>query len=378
MTEELSQLIKSRVGSDINTSGLAVFESISLNTKPLPGKDGTIHENAVITPLTLQQMADHINNGGHLPLISDHQLMGEPKGRVFSAGVMYGERGEIELRTLFYLDSTEERLVAKLNAGSLDEVSVSFMPTVFRCSACSWDYFSATANFDNLLDRTCANGHKIGHNGVHAELDGLADFIEVSLVARGAADQPKIVGQSQSRLAPATALRLVARGFDQNSLLVQATRGVSPVAEFNPNEFVTQLATAQAGVITLTAERDAVRAELAAAQTVVTSTQTELAAAVAEADALKAQLAEQPANDTDAAVAFMRAQLSKLKVAKGESEPALEGLPGTVAELEAEIRSLTADLTAILPVGGVSNPARTEPTASLASSSNAFRTSKQA
>lgn len=368
MTEELSRLIKERVGQDVETGGLAVFESISLNTRPLPGKNGTIHENAVITSVTLQQMADHINNGGHLPLISDHQLMGEPKGRVFSAKVLYGSRGDLELRTLFYLDPTEARLIQKLNAGSLDEVSVSFMPTEFRCSACGWDYFSPNSSFDNLLDRTCANGHVIGTDGVHAELIGLSDFIEVSLVARGAADEPKIVGQSDSRLAPATALRLVARGFDQNSLLVQATRGVSPVADFDTNALITELSTSKAGVITLTAQLEATNIELASTKTQLETSQAALAAAI------EANLnAEVKPNETEAAVSFLRLQLSHLKVAKGEAEPALDSLPNTVAELEAAIRGITADLTAILPVGGVALSNNETPSNQSARTSSAFR-----
>lgn len=380
MTSELSQLIKDRVGPDIDTTGLAVFEAISLNTRPLPGKDGTIHENAVITSLTLQQMADHINSGRHLPLISDHQLMGEPKGRVFSAKTMYGKRGEVELRTLFYLDPTEARLIAKLNAGSLDEVSVSFMPTEFRCSTCGWDYFSAEASYDNLLERTCANGHTIGTNGTHAQLNGLADFIELSLVARGAADEPKIVGQSDSKLAPASALRLVARGFDTNSLLVQATRGVSQVAEFDANKFVTELSEARASVITLTAERDAAKAQVTAITAERDALQTQLTAAeearAAAETALAAANENAAPNETDAAVAFMRAQLSKLKVAKGEAEPDLATLPGTVAELEAEIRGITADLTVILPTGGVTSSNPQSEAGNVRLTSTAFRIKK--
>lgn len=382
MTEELSQLIKDRVGQDVETSGLAVFEAISLNTRPLPGKDGTIHEDARITQLTLQQMADHINLGNHLPLISDHQLMGEPKGRVFSARAMYGERGDFELRTLFYLDPTESRIISKLNAGSLDEVSVSFMPTQFRCSACGWDYFSPEASFDNLLDRTCANGHEIGTDGVHAELNGLADFIELSLVARGAADKPKIVGGSESKLAPATALRLVAKGFDQNSLLVQATRGVSQVADFDANKFLTDLAAAQTNVITLTAERDQAASQVTELTGQVSGLETQVTDLTAERDALQTQITElsnedAPANETDAAVSFLRAQLQKLTVAKGEDEPELDQLPSTVAELEQEIRGLTSDLTAILPVGGVAQTPNPENKGNVALNSSAFRTNKK-
>ena len=93
MTPELSALIQKAVGPDVSTEGFAVFEAIALNSNPLPGKDGTIFEKATIAPLTLQQMADSIASGNHLPLISDHQLMGEPKGRVFYAALDYANYG---------------------------------------------------------------------------------------------------------------------------------------------------------------------------------------------------------------------------------------------------------------------------------------------
>src|SRR3546814_4370075 len=100
-------------------------------------------------------MADHIKNGGHLTLIADHQLTGEPKGRVFDAELLFNNVNDIELRVLFYLDPTERRLIAKLNAGSLDEVSVSFFPTQFLCSECGWDYLGPDSNVSNLMEKTC-------------------------------------------------------------------------------------------------------------------------------------------------------------------------------------------------------------------------------
>src|SRR5690606_3498634 len=148
-----------------------------------------------------------------LPLMSDHELFGEPKGRMFHAGLNYGEDGEIELRALFYLDETEEKLIKKLDSASLDEVSVSFLASSMLCSECGWDYFQFGTS-ENFNTRTCENGHTIGEDGVHAELVGLNQFIELSLVARGAADKPKIVGKSQSKLAPQSTYRLAARGFD--------------------------------------------------------------------------------------------------------------------------------------------------------------------
>lgn len=346
ITPELSALIKERVDPDIDTSGLAIFEAIALNTKPLTGKNGTIFEKAVIAPVTLRQMADSIRNGNHLPLISDHQLMGEPKGRVFDADLFYGEGGDLQLRALFYLDPTEQDLITKLNAGSLDEVSVSFLPTQFLCSDCLWDYLGPEASWENMMSRTCANGHTIGEDGVHANLVGLSEFIELSLVARGAADNAKIVGRSQSKLQPAMFARLQARGFDTESLIVRASKGEHEVS-FDTNALITQLTESQASVIDLTRRH-------AAAEAQVTSLTAERDTAVARVAELETELSTAKqgsrADEAEAALAFLKDVRAKLAAAhKNEAQA-----PETVAELIADIKTMTSDLTAILPTGGVS------------------------
>lgn len=360
MTPALSALITGAVGVDVDTSKLSVFETIALNTLPLPGKTGTLFEGAVVEPITLLQMVDSVNAGNHLPLIADHELMGAPKGRAFHAGLNYGEDG-VEMRQLFYLDETEADLISKLDAGSLDEVSVSFLSTQFLCSACGFDYMGDESTQDNIWDRTCGNGHVIGTDGVHGRMVGLNQFIELSLVARGAADKPKIVGKSASKLAPETTLRLAAKGFEPNALVVQASRG----KEFTMDtaKLVADFATASASVATLTLEKGqaetratALEADLTTARTRVGELETELAAEKAKApegaDENAAVLAER-----DEAVELMQGQLNTLLTATGK--PKLEGdaLPSKVADLKAQISTLTADLTAILPVGGKSQSA---------------------
>jgi hypothetical protein len=120
LTPQLQQLIKDRVGEDVNLDGIAVFEAISLNNKPLPGKKGSLWEGAVATPLTLKQIKDHINGGGHDPALQlNHDMVGYlPAGRVFDAGLDYAADGSFELRTLFYLDATEAELASKIDRAS--------------------------------------------------------------------------------------------------------------------------------------------------------------------------------------------------------------------------------------------------------------------
>ncbi len=359
MTPALSALITGAVGEDVDTSKLSVFETIALNTLPLPGKQGSLFEGAVVEPITLLQMVDSVNSGNHLPLIADHEMMGAPKGRAFHAGLNYGDDG-VEMRQLFYLDETEGALISKLDAGSLDEVSVSFLSTQFLCSACGFDYMEE-GDSDNVFTRTCGNGHEIGTDGVHGRMVGLNQFIELSLVARGAADKPKIVGKSASKLAPETTLRLAAKGFEPHALVVQASRGKEMTMD--TAKLVADFATATASVATLTLEKgqaetraSTLEADLATARTRVGELETELAAEKAKqpegADEAAAVLTER-----DEAVELMQGQLNNLLVATGK--PKLEGdaLPAKVADLKAQITAVTADLTAILPVDGVSKGA---------------------
>ena len=360
MTPELSARIKAAVGEDVETEGLAVFECIALNTNPLPGKGGTIFESARIPVLTLQQMASSLESGKHIPLISDHQLMGEPKGRAFAGELHMGEDGITpELRILFYLDSTEDRLITKLNVGTLDEVSVQFLSTQFICSACGWDYFGGEALNENFRERTCANGHTIGTDGVHAQLVGLDKFLELSLVARGAADNPKIVGRSKSKLQPTSQqLRLAASGIEIDGLVCEASTGEETVSTtpLDFNKLTADLVSARVSEGALTASNTALNSQVA---TLTTSTETltaSLSAAEADVARLTTELAEavaKPSNqaDYDAAIVFLGEVLTGVLNASGAEVPA--ELPKTVAELKAEIVKNTSELTAILPVGGV-------------------------
>lgn len=371
MTPELSAQIKAAVGEDVDTENLAVFEAIALNTKPLPGKNGSIFEQATIMPITLNQMAISLNSGKHIPLISDHQLMGEPKGRVFAGGIEYAPDGGLELRVLFYLDPTEQTLIAKLNAGTLDEVSVQFLSSQFLCSACGWDYFGPEKSFENFNTRTCANGHTIGEDGTHAELVGLDTFLELSLVARGAADTPKIIGKSASKLAPATKLRLAASGVEIDGLVCRGIAGESPVADpIDFTKLTSDLVTAQVGVATLTADKTALTASLADAGTQVVSLTAEVADLTAKLTAAEAA----PTNEADYQIAltFLKDVFTKVATAAGKTDEA----PATVALLQAGILEMTSDLTAILPVGGVAAAAGSDSNDKPAIVASAFSTRK--
>jgi len=364
MTPALEAMIKAAVGQDVDPSGFAVFETIMLNTKPLPGKRGALFEQAVVQPITLKEMVDAINGGNHLPLVADHEMLGAPKGRLFHAALDF-EDASLTMRGLFYLDQTETTLIAKINAGVLDEVSVAFMSREFNCSECGWDYFAPGIDRDHIYARVCANGHQIGVGGVHGEMVGLAQFVETSLVARGAADKPKIVGKSQSKLAPEGIKLLAANGFETDELVVQASLGKKEdtMSDATIAALTAQLTTLSADKGGLTAqltaatgERDTARTELATARTELTTATATIATLTAERDTALQRPEATVATERDEAVAFLHEQLDHLMVAKGEKKLEGDARFKTVAELKTKIGELTANLTSILPVGGKSNP----------------------
>lgn len=354
MTQELASLIKSAVGQDVDPTNFAVFEAIALNTKPLPGKRGSIFERAVTPYITLSQMVTFINAGNHLPIIADHELSGAPKGRFFHAGLNQTEDGP-EMRALFYLDPTEENVISKLNAGSLDEVSVQFLPSAILCSECSFDYIEAGTT-ENLSTRTCANGHVIGEDGVHAELVGLGQFVELSLVARGAADKPKIVGKSEAKLAPENTYRLAARGFEPDALVVRASMGQED-SMTDTAKLMSDLVDTKTELVVLTRDSASKDNQIVSLTADKTSLEAQVVALTTERDTALAATGipedyQATKDERDAAVALMGAQYDRLLVASAKPKVEGDARPKTVAEFSAAIEELTNGLTAILPVGG--------------------------
>lgn len=364
LTPDLEATIRQAVGPDVSLDGIAIFEAIALNTLPLTGKRGTLFESAQVSYLTLKQMADNINGGNHLPLMFDHNMEGAPFGRVFSAALNLNDQGNAELRTLFYVDPTETQLISKLNSGTADEVSVNFLASQIMCSECEFDYRGDDATFANLMDRTCPDGHVVGTDGVHVRLIGLAEFVELSVVSRGAANNAKIVGKSQSKLA--TPLQqLAAKGFEVDKFYLTASRGE---LEVDLEKIVTQLTEKSA-------ELGALNLKLTASDEKVANLTAQLTDAQARVTDLERQLGDTTLKDErDAALAFLNDIYGKLATAAGETD--VKPL-ATTAELKAGIEKYNDKLTAILPIGGVSNKNREESGAQFKSNAaSAFKVSK--
>ena len=251
-------------------------------------------------------------------------------GKLFHADVFSNVADGVvsaELRVLFYLDPTEQERITKLNAGVIDEVSVGFIGSELLCSVagCGFDYIGQDSGVQNILDKTCADGHVIGENGVHLKVNGLGAFYETSLVTRGAANNPKIIGRSASKLAaPPATYRLAAKGFEVDALVLNATLGE---ADVDLTAVLAQLTTKTVEHATLVATSAVTDAKLAAVE-----------ATVAAAN-LKASTAE-------AALTAKEAELVALQAAAGDAE-----------KNAAEVIELRTKLAVLLPAGGAAEAA---------------------
>lgn len=347
-TPFITALLKKTLGEEADTAALPVFEVVATSSRALKKKG--LYDKAVITPLTLAQMAAWVNREA-IPFMQDHNMEGSPKGKFFYAEMMQ-DSGVPELRGMFYLDPTETELISKANTGTMDEVSVGFLPSSIKCSACKWDYMAAlrAGNYEPLLSLTCENGHKLNKDGVHALVDGLEDFMELSAVSRGAAPNSKIIGNDNAKLGEHIH-KLAASGFDVNDLYLTASVSEGE-DEVDLTELVTQLSATKAESIALQA-----RAETA--ETSVTALTARADTAEARVTELEAELsaakeATAPTEDAaalEAAQSFLAEQFKAVLNASGKTDEV--EVPGTVAELIAGINDHRARLSAILPIGGV-------------------------
>lgn len=220
-TDEILAQIERITGTAIAASDIVVFEASVANTRPL-NKMGSIFNQGRITEDTLRQMASALNSGQEsVPLHTLHMQGGElPIGKVFQAEVVQAPDGEAELRAMFYIPASETGLVERINLGIVDEVSVGVKSKALLCSKCGFDYFSADAGFENLYSMTCEAGHTVGDDGTHVKLSGLDKWMELSLVSRGAASKPKILGRTKQIMGKETYDRIAADGLPPEAVVL--------------------------------------------------------------------------------------------------------------------------------------------------------------
>lgn len=360
MTEELKQKFAEKFGEDTDSSKFYIFECRAFSTEAV--HQGTIFDGATADQSILNGMADKINNtneniGIHV-MHNDNDLN---IGRAFSARLAVDDNGHTALYAYCAIlrDETSDSIINKIENNVLDEVSVQFVAEHAYCSECHWDYMGEDSTFENWWDKTCANGHTIGVDGCHLEMEGLANFSEISIVNRGAAKNPKILSQKKRSF------------FSEGELMSLAASGKTPeflVATFNSK--LENIMTDKTNVSLSAEQVEAMKAELAemkkqldlgekikgleATLSEKEAVVSEKEAALAEKEAELKELNEKLSaaeSEKKAVLEFLQEQVKKVALAAGKEKVEV---PSDLGEISAMLSENQQILATLVPAGGVS------------------------
>lgn len=346
-TPQIIQHLQSAFGAEADPATYAVYEAIALNQNPIRQKH-PLFEGAIAQDSMLRDIVAAIALES-APLQLQHSRGDLPSGRVFHAELHNGE-----VRTLFAINNTPEagnaKIIADLDAGIIDQVSVNVMAKSLQCSheGCGWDYLGADASYMNILNAECGNEHKLREDGTYIRMEGLDYLAEISLVGSGGADGARIVGKDNQFFASDSAQRLAASGLAPAMLLANLTAASAPTPEGNSSmtdmtALVAAAAEDKAKVMTLTASLDTSTALVATHEATIADLNTQLVAANTARDE-----AINTAKPSQAVLDFIADAAKKALIAKGDQTPTV---PESVEDQIAAITSAGVMLS-MIPVDG--------------------------
>lgn len=340
MTASLKALLESRMGKD-QEDKVSLYELLVNSTKPIPRTSG-MYQNAQMKLSYLQEMAS-VSKVRRIPIIQNHnQYSRLPDGVVLmSETVLMSDGVNHGLHAIIAVPKNEdaESLDNRLSLGIVNQVSSGSKPSDLYCSECNFHYTKDEDSIEYLNLRQydsmpmCPNDHKVGVNGVHLKLDGLAYWDEISLVVQGAVTEARVLSENEWVLNAKTQLQQLAASSITDKLRLvtheeqkDSKTTVDPVQNLKPegqemtgiNLTTTQyeelvLAKAKAN------EVDSIKLQLQTAQTALATAEAEKTAAVsAKAELEAAKLAaETQVTELTAQVTALQTQLAALKAPEG-------------------------------------------------------------
>lgn len=335
-TDKIISLLRASMGEEAQVDDLKVYEAIALNTKPIRKKH-PIYNGARAERSLLVEMAEALAVESR-PIQIQHEQSALPVGRVFHGEVL-DDGLNSELRVLFFIDPTAAETSAKIDHGSVDQVSVSFMSKQAICSASGFDFLGEGVSPELIWTGTDPQGNKIGKDGVYTRLSGLDSFLELSLVGLGGAQGARIVNREQSHFG-SSLQRLAATGVDPNSLILVASLGSQSM---DITELVKELTDVKTELALKTAEIENLTAQVAE----LTTTNAELSAKPEDV----------PNPELDLALETLSGIAKDVLTASGKLDITV---PTTAAELSSLINTESEALKLVLKAGGVSKDTPTD------------------
>lgn len=342
ITPKIADLIRTASDGAIDPKDVSVYEVESINELPV-NKYG-LFDKAVHSVSTLQEMADAVNARPlktHVPVHWNHdQGYGKPIGKTFHAGVFQVD-GIHVLRSLFWLPNTETEAINKVEGGAIEEMSVGTQYKHLNCSACGWDYLGDDATDDNVWELTCGNGHKLGTDGTHLKLNGLARWREQSLVSLGAAQNAKIMSRARALLGADEYNALKASsGRDLTRTILFASATPLPEKDqMDLTELVKELTTVKTNLALKETELAGKVAEIATLKATadkVPALEAQVTTLTKEVETLKATDGAKAQADLKLSMEFVRKEADRLAVALGATPLKADA---SLTELQASIET---------------------------------------
>lgn len=364
-TQRIRDLLTASAG-DVDVDALRVYEAIAFNTLPIR-KEHPLYKGARADRAFLLEMAAELRRESR-PVQIQHDKEPLPIGRVFH-GEVKDTGVDSELRVLFFLDPTANAEATKIEAGTVDQVSVSILAKQLLNSKSGFDYFGPDASYENIWSGTDPDGNQLGKAGVYGQLRGLANFWEMSLVGQGGAQNARIVTRDKSHFGESFE-RLAASGMDPNSLVLNATS--------TPKETKMDLSTLVADLTSKTADLTNAQRDLTAAQAQVTALEATVTTHEATIADLTSQLETANAADVAGISAARDAAVAALSdVAKGVLTKVGKldvQIPTDVAELSALIEEHSGAL--VIKAGGTAKDTVTDLSTAPTPRASAFRVNR--
>lgn len=343
--------LRASYGPSASIDDLAVFKTVLLNSLPLRKSSG-LYKGAISTVEMLAQMAAAVN-AESIPINAIHgeTNVNDVVGRLFAADVEGAQ-----LVGLMAVDGkSHPDLVIKLDNGTIDQVSVGVLPSSVQCSSCGFDFLGPDATLDNVWSATCANDHVMGTDGIHANLNGLDLFYELSLVPMGAAQGARIVDPSSY----SEPLRLAAsaKGAKGGTALAVELSATPKEPTVDITAFTTAITASATENANLTASVTAKAAEIVAltaslATATATITTLEAAAVTAAAGDLATTKADLVAAQALVASAteHLTGEAKKILTACGVTDHSV--IPTDIPGITALIDAKRAQFAAAIPING--------------------------
>ena len=301
-TPAIENQLRLILGQEADLSQVAVYEMVALGQKPL--KTSGLYSNAVVSEQTMYKLVS-LSEMRPVPIIELHAAYSTlPVGRVFKSGVRNGQ-----LHALAYFTKQGQTdLIAKMDTGTIRDVSVGFTPSSLTCSACNYDFLASEDGRELLFEgyfsgsTKCGNDHTMGKDNVYLQIMDVSSWSETSLVTRGASEDARMLGKEFQVLANEDFTPIPLAASTKIDTLLQCNTNPPVTIEDNPMDATILRAEVE---LRCKAEAKADRAEVEA----------QLAQSKSELEAIKAtHAAEIAAKET--AIADKEAALAEAETAK--------------------------------------------------------------